>query len=154
MPVSADAANLARQEAKRLGLKVVERQITSAEDLRKVLQELKAGEANAFFYIPATMVLAQAQLIIDTARAKKLPTMFQEQSLVAKGGLASYGQNYQEIGRISAKYVQKVLTGTPPKDLKIETVENVEMVINLKTAKELGLNIPVSVLARANKVIK
>jgi ABC-type uncharacterized transport system substrate-binding protein len=153
-PVSADAANLARQEAKRLGLKVVERQITSAEELRKVLQELKASEGDAFFYIPAAMVLAQAQLIIETARAKKLPTMFQEQSLVAKGGLASYGQNYQEIGRLSAKYVQKVLTGTPPKDLKIETVENVEMAINLKTAKELGLNIPASVLARANKVIK
>ena len=154
VPVSADAANLARQEAKRLGLKVVERQISSAEDLRKVLQELKAGEANAFFYTPAALVLAQAQLVIDTARAKKLPTMFQEQSLVAKGGLASYGQNYQEIGRLSAKYVQKVLTGTPPKDLRVETVDNVEMVINLKTAKELGLNIPASVLARANKVIK
>jgi putative ABC transport system substrate-binding protein len=153
-PVSADAADLARQEAKRLGLKFVERQVTSAEGLRKVLQELKAGEADAFFYIPGAMVLAQAQLIIDTARAKKLPTMFQEQSLVAKGGLASYGQNYQEIGRLSAQYVQKVLTGTPPKDLRVETVEDVEMVINLKTAKELGLNIPASVLARANKVIK
>ena len=80
--------------------------------------------------------------------------MFHEQSLVAKGALASYGQNYHEIGRISAKYVYQVLRGTPAKDLKIETVDNVELAINLQTAKQLGLTIPAQVLARANKVIR
>jgi putative tryptophan/tyrosine transport system substrate-binding protein len=100
------------------------------------------------------LVISQAQLIIDTAKTKKLATMFHERSLVAKGALASYGQNYYELGWLSAKYVQRVLSGTHPKDLKIETVENVELAINLKTAKALGLTIPPNVLARAQKVIK
>jgi len=80
--------------------------------------------------------------------------MFQEQSLVTKGALASYGPNYYEIGRLSAKYVQQVLGGTHPRDLRVETVEDVELAINLRTAKQLGLTIPPNVLARASKVIK
>ena len=152
--VAKESAQLARAEAKRLGLKFIERHVKSVEELRHALQALKAGEADAFFYTPDPMVVSQVQLIIDTAKAKKLPTMFQEQSLVAKGGLASYGQSYYEMGRLSAKYVQKVLSGTPPRDLRIETFDDVELVINLKTAKALGLTIPPNVLARAKKVIK
>jgi putative ABC transport system substrate-binding protein len=152
--LATESAKLGREEAKRLGLKFIERHVKSVEELRQALQALKAGEADAFFYIPDAMVIGQAQLIIDTAKAKKLPTMFHERSLIAKGALASYGQSYYEIGRLSAKYVQKVLSGTPPRDLRIETFDDVELVINLKTAKELGLNIPPNVLARANKVIK
>jgi putative ABC transport system substrate-binding protein len=152
--VGVEGAKLAREEAKRLGLKFIERHVSSTEELRKGLQGLKAGAADAFFYIPDPMVVGQAQLIIDTAKAKKLPSMFQDESLVTKGGLASYGQSYYEIGRLSAKYVQKVLSGTNPRDLRIETFDDVELVINLKTAKQLGLTIPPNVLARANKVIK
>ena len=152
--VAAEAATLAREEAKRLGLKFIERHVASVEELRRGLQALKAGEVDAFFFSPDTRVAGQAQLIIDIAKAKKLPTMFKEQSLVAKGGLASYGQDYYEIGRLSAKYVQRVLTGTHPKDLKIETVDQVELAINLQTAKQLGVTIPPQVLARAAKVIR
>jgi putative tryptophan/tyrosine transport system substrate-binding protein len=152
--VPTEAAKSGREEAKRLGLKFIERHVKSVEELRQALQTLKAGEADAFFYTPDAMVGSQAQLIIDTAKAKKLATMFQESGLVAKGGLASYGQNYYQLGWLSAKYVQKVLSGTPPRDLRIETVEDVELAINLKTAKDLGLTIPPNVLARAKRVIK
>ena len=152
--VAAEAAALAREEAKRLGLKFIERHVNSVEELRKSLQALKPGEFDAFFYTPDAMVVSQAQLIVDTAKAKKIPTMFQEQSLVAKGAFASYGQNFYEIGWLSAKYVQRVLAGTHPTELKIETIDNVELAINLQTAKQLGLTIPAQVLARASKVIK
>ena len=74
--------------------------------------------------------------------------------MVTQGALASYGQNYREIGRLSAKYVQRVLNGAQPKELKIETVDSVELAINLQTAKQLGVTIPPQVLARAQKVIK
>ena len=148
------AAKAAREEATRHGLKFIERHINSVEELRKMLQALKPGEANAYFYVPDLMVIGQVQLIIDTAKAKKLATMFHERSLAAKGALASYGQNYYEIGRVSAKYVQRVLSGVQPHDLKVETVDDVELVINLQTAKALGLTIPPNVLARARKVIK
>jgi putative ABC transport system substrate-binding protein len=152
--VATEAAKLGREEAKRLGLKFIERNVTSVEELRKALQALKAGEADAYFYTADAMVVSQAQLIIETAQTKSLATMFHDQSLVAKGALASYGQNYHEIGRLSAKYVQRVLKGVDPRDLRIETVDNVELIINLKTAKQLGLTVPPDVLARANKVIK
>jgi putative ABC transport system substrate-binding protein len=100
------------------------------------------------------MVGSQSQLIIDTAKAKKLATMFQEQSLVANGALAGYGQNYREIGRLAAKYVLQVLNGGSPKDMKIETVDSVELAINLQTAKQLGITIPPQLLARAKMVVK
>src|SRR5262245_10838337 len=152
--VAPAAAKSAREEAGRLGLKLIERHVTSVEELHKVLQALRPNEADAYFYIPDVMVIGQVQQIIDAAKSKKLPTMFQEQSLVAKGALASYGQNYYEIGRVSAKYVQRVLSGVQPRDLKVETIDDVELVINLQTAKALGLTIPPNVLARARKVIK
>jgi ABC-type uncharacterized transport system substrate-binding protein len=152
--VAKQSAQLGREEAKRLGLKFVERHVTTVDEVRNALKNLKVGEADVFFYIPDAMVGSQSQLIIDTARAKRLPTMFQEQSLVAKGALASYGHNYYEIGRVSAKYVQRVLSGVQPRDLKVETVDDVELVINLQTAKALGLTIPPNVLVRARKVIK
>lgn len=152
--VATEAAALAREEAKRLGVKLLERHVKSSDELRKGLQAIKTGEADALIYIPDATVIGQAQLIIDTAKAKKLPTMFQDESLVVQGGLASYGQNYQEIGRLAAKYVQRVLSGTSPKDLRIETIENTDLTINLKTAKELGVSVPPQVLARARRVIK
>jgi putative ABC transport system substrate-binding protein len=152
--VPVESAKLGREEAKRLGLKFIERHTNSVEELKKALQALKPGEADAYFYMPDGMVVAQAQLIIDTAKAKKLATMFHEPSLVAKGALASYGQNFNAVGRASAKYVHRVLNGGQPRDLRVETIENIELAINLKTAKQLGLTIPPNVLARANRVIR
>jgi putative ABC transport system substrate-binding protein len=153
--VAPEAARLAREEAGRLGLKFIERHATSVEELRRVLQALKPGEADAYFYVAdASLVIGQIQLIIDTANAKKLATMVHERSLVSKGALASYGQNYYEIGRVSAKHVQRVLSGVQPRDLKVETIDDVELAINLQTAKQLGLTIPPNVLARARKVFK
>ena len=153
-PVATAAAKSGREEAKRLGLKFVERHVPSVEELRKALQALKTGEVDAYFYTSDAMVTSQAQLIIDTAKAKKLATMFHEQSLVTKGALASYGQNFDEVGRASAKYVQRILNGAHPRDLRVETIENIELAINLQTAKQLGLTIPPQVLARAKKVVK
>ena len=151
---SVEAAALARKAAKQLGLQLLERHAASVEDLRQGLAAIKFGEANAFFYISDAMVNSQARLVIDTAISKKLPAMFSEQGAVVLGGLASYGQNFHEVGRLSAKYVQKVIAGAQPGDLRVETVDKFELVINLKTAKQIGLTIPPNVLARADKVIK
>ena len=80
--------------------------------------------------------------------------MFINQSSVVKGGLASYSVSRHEIGRLSAKYVQRILTGVKPNDLPVEGVDKIDLVINLKTAKQIGLTIPPNVLGRADKVIK
>ena len=68
--------------------------------------------------------------------------------------MASYSPSRHEVGRLSAKYVQRILTGVKPKDLPVEGIDRIEFVINLKTAKQIGLTIPQSVLYRADKVIK
>ncbi len=152
--VASEGATLAREEGKRLGIKLIESHVSSVADLQRELQKLKHEDADAFFFTPVPMVGSQSQLIIETAKTKKLPTMFQEQSLVASGALAGYGQNYREIGRLSARYVQQVLNGASPRDMKIETVDSVELAINLQTAKQLGITIPPQLLARAKMVVK
>jgi putative tryptophan/tyrosine transport system substrate-binding protein len=126
----------------------------SVDELRQRVGALKAKEADAYFYISDAMVTSHAQLVIDMATSKRLPTMFSEQNLVAMGGLASYGQNFHEVGRLSAKYVQKIMTGAHPQDLRIETVDKFELIINLKTAKALGIDVPPTLLARADEVIE
>ena len=153
-PMAMEAATLAREAARHFRVQLVERHVTSVEELRQALQALKAKEVDAYFYTTDGMVTSQAQLVIDMATSKRLPTMFSEQSLVAMGGLASYGQNFYEIGRLSAKYVQKVIAGAQPGDLRVETVDKFELAMNLKTAKQISLTIPPNVLARADKVIK
>jgi len=153
-PISIEAAKLGRDAAQQMNIQFIERQVTSVDELRSVLQKLKPGETDAYFYVSDAMIMDNAQTIIHTTLEKKLPTMFQEQSLVAAGGLASYGQNFREVGRMSAKYVQKVLAGTRPQDLRVETADKFEMAINLKTANQIGLTIPPTVLARADKVIR
>ena len=80
--------------------------------------------------------------------------MFQERGAVAKGALAAYGESFYTIGRLSAKHVQRVLLGADPGDLPVEQVDRFHFVINLKTAKALGLTIPQSLLTRADEVIE
>jgi len=80
--------------------------------------------------------------------------MFVDQRFVIKGALGAYNVNYYEVGRLSAKYVQRILAGVKPKDLPLQGVDKIELVINLKTAKQIGLTIPPNVLARADRVIR
>lgn len=152
--IAVEAAALARQAGKQFGVQVVERHVTSVEELRQTLGALKAKEADAYFYTSDAMVTSQAQLVVSTATSKKLPTMFSEQNLVAMGGLASYGQNFRETGLLSAKYVQKIMAGAPPGDLRVEVVDKFELAINLNTAKQIGVTVPSTVLARADKVVR
>jgi putative ABC transport system substrate-binding protein len=153
-PSAVQAAALARHAGQQFGVKVVERHVNSVEELRQMLGAFNAKEVDAFFYISDAMIVSQAQHIVSMATAKKLPTMFSEQNLVVMGGLASYGQNFYESGRLSAKYVQKIMSGAQPGDLRVEVVDKFELVINLKTAKDLGLTIPPNLLVRADKVIR
>jgi putative ABC transport system substrate-binding protein len=137
-----------------MGIQFVERPVASVEELQAGVRAIRMGEVDAFFQLSDPMVQSQAQLIIDTARRIRLPTMFVDQSFVIKGALAAYSVSYHEVGRLSAKYVQRILAGVKPKDLPVEGVDKIELVINLKTAKQIGLTIPPNVLARADRVIK
>jgi putative ABC transport system substrate-binding protein len=152
-PVLSASATSARKAARQLGIELVERRVRSVDELRAGLRGLKAGEVDAIVVWDA-MVVSQSQLIVQTAKAKKLPTMFFERTSVAGGGLASYGTSYYGVGRQAAKYVHQVLLGTSPADLPVERSDRFELVINLKTARALGLTIPPSLLQRADQVIE
>jgi putative tryptophan/tyrosine transport system substrate-binding protein len=149
-----ESSKLAREGARKMGMQLVERHVTSVEELEAAVRGLKTGEVDAYLAVSDPLASNQSQLITDTARAKRLPPMFDFQLHVTKGGLASHNVSLHEVGRLSAKYVQRVLVGVQPKDLPVQGVDKIELVINLKTAKQIGLTIPPNVLARADRVIK
>jgi len=153
-PTGIESSKLAREAARQMGLQLIERHVASAKELQASVRELRAGEVDAYLAVSDPIAGNEAQLIIDTAKVKKLPTMFDFLSHVAKGGLASYAVSLSEMGRLSAKYVQRVLTGVKPQDLPVEGVDKIMLVINLKTAKEIGLTIPQWTLMKADKVIR
>jgi len=92
--------------------------------------------------------------ILDFANNNKIPAMFEDSSYVAAGGLVSYGPDYQDVFRKAAVFVDKILKGAKPADLPIEQPTKFELVINLKTAKAIGLSVPPTLLTTADKVIE
>ena len=92
--------------------------------------------------------------IITFALAARLPTMFSQREYVAEGGLMSYGPNYPDLNRRAADYVDKILRGAKPGDIPVEQPIKFDLAINLITAKALGLEMPPSLLARADEVIE
>lgn len=153
-PIARGYAKEARAAARQLRVDLMERSVRSVDELREALQRLKPGEVDALFVSFDPVVTSQAALIGDIAKTKRLPSMFYDRASVVAGGLASYGTSYYAVGRLAAKYVRQILLGTRPADLPVESSERFELVINLATAKALGLTIPPALLQRADQVIE
>jgi putative tryptophan/tyrosine transport system substrate-binding protein len=152
-PAARESVKIGRDAARQLKVELLERPVASVEELRAGLRALRPGEADAIFYVADAMVTSQAEMVIEIAMTKKLPTMYADKESVVKGALASYGVSYYLFGRASAKNVHRILLGADPSDLPVEQLDRPHLVINLKTAKGLGLVIPQSVLTRADEVI-
>jgi ABC-type uncharacterized transport system substrate-binding protein len=152
-PVARDRAEVVRAEARQLGIELVSQPVRSVDELREQMGRLRIGEADGLFVWDA-LAISQTQFIVDVAKMRKLPTMFSERTSVAAGGLASYGTSYYLVGQLAANYIHRVLLGTNPADLPVERSDRFELVINLRTAKALGLTIPPSLLQRADQVIE
>lgn len=153
-PPAEASARLAREAGKKLGIQVVERHVSSVPELRAALAAIKAGDADALFPVSDALVFAQSQLLIDTAKALRMPLMIYEQTLAERGALVSYGVDYREIGRQSAKNVQRMLAGDRPGDLPVENVTRFMFVLNRRTAQEIGLTVPPAMLVRFDRVIE
>ena len=139
--------------ARSLGLKLDISEIQRAEDIAPAVQGLK-GQVDAL-YVSADPVLITNRIRINTlANIARLPTIYGLREFVEAGGLMSYGPNLPEQFRRAADYVDKILRVAKPADLPVEQPTKFELLINLKTAKALGLTIPPVVLMRAEKVIK
>jgi putative tryptophan/tyrosine transport system substrate-binding protein len=123
-------------------------------DLEGAFQTAVKGRASALITVTSGPLFLQRKRIADLAIKNRLPSMYQGSAWVESGGLMSYSTNDLEAFRRAAYYVDKILKGTKPADLPVEQPTKFELVINLKTAKALGLTIPPLVLMRAGKVIK
>jgi putative ABC transport system substrate-binding protein len=123
-------------------------------DVDGVFPAAAKGRANGLITISNPVLSRHAKRIADLAIKNRLPSMYERNQYVEAGGLMSYSSNVSESYRRAAVYVDKILKGAKAPDLPVEQPTKFELVINLKTAKQIGLTIPPSVLARAEKVIK
>jgi putative ABC transport system substrate-binding protein len=128
--------------------------VLDPKDIETAFRAASKGRADAILVLPSPVLTSQRTQIVDLAVKSRLPAIYWRSDFVEAGGLMSYGTSQNDLDRRAATYVDKILKGTKPADLPVEQPTKFELVINLKTAKQIGLTVPQKVLARADKVIK
>jgi putative ABC transport system substrate-binding protein len=147
-----DRANVERA-ARTLGMTIRRLDVTTAERVGPLLQAARDDGARALLVERDFGTESMRDDIVRAARAARLPAAYEQRAFVEAGGLLSYGTSFTDLYRRAAAHVEKILKGSNPGDLPIEQPTKFELVINLKTAKALGLTIPQSLLLRADEVI-
>ena len=137
-----------------LGVQVQLLAVRIPEDFESAFKASTGGRAHALIILQTPLINTNRPRIVEFASENRLPTMWGEAQVMDAGGLMSYGPNFADMYRRAAIYVDKILKGRKPADLPVEQPMKFELVINLKTAKQIGLTIPPNVLARADKVIR
>ena len=144
----------AEAAAKTLRIRLYFADVRSPNELEGAFSTMRTGQPDAFVVFPTPMLFAERRRIVALAVKHRLPSMFNNREAVELGGLMGYGTSILELQRRTATYVDKILKGARPADLPVEQPTKFELVINLKTAKALGLTIPPSLLQRADQVIE
>jgi putative ABC transport system substrate-binding protein len=139
--------------ALKLNLEEIEAQ-ADAKGLESAFQTARQKQVNAIMTTATRPFFAERKRIVELAGKYRLPAIYFQKEFVDEGGLMSYGVDNEDLYRSAAHYVDKILKGAKPADLPVEQPKKFEFVINLKTAKQIGLTIPPNVLARADTVIK
>jgi putative ABC transport system substrate-binding protein len=137
-----------------LGLQLISVPVRNADEFKGAFAAMMQRRPNAFIGAGDTLHFHHVSQIVDFVATNRLPAMYLTKRWVAAGGLMSYGANQPDLFRNAASYVHRILQGAKPADLPIEQPTRFELVINLKTAKTLGLEVPPTLLARANEVIE
>ena len=137
-----------------LGVKLTAVDFRGPDDFESAFETIIRERADALVVLPDPVTTARRKQIIDLAARHRLPAMYPFPQRVEDGGLIAYGPSFADLWRRSAYYVDRILKGAKPADLPVEQPTRFELVINLKTAKTLGLTIPQSVLLRADHVIQ
>jgi len=143
----------AEDTARTLGLEGVTSEIRRSEDIAPAFDAIK-GRVEALYVCNDPLATTNRVRISTLASAARLPTMFIAREYVEAGGLMSYGANFQDLYRRTAEFVDKILRGTKPDDIPVEQPTKFDLIVNLTTAKALGLEIPPTLLARADEVIE
>jgi putative ABC transport system substrate-binding protein len=143
----------AEAAARRLGLETASLEIRRAEDIAPAFEELK-GRAEALYILPDPLLFTHRLRINTLALGARLPTMHSLREYVEASGLMSYGPNWSDQWRRAADYVDKILRGAKPADLPVQQPTKFDLIINLTTAKVLGLTVPDKLLALTDEVIE
>jgi putative ABC transport system substrate-binding protein len=154
VPIARQVKNDLPVEARALGLTTQLWEIRAAEDLERVFATLKKGRPDGLYASASLVIAANGKRIADFALKSRLPSTYSEREAVNAGGLMYYGADREDSHRRVAYYIDRILKGTKPADLPVEQPTKFEFVINLKTAKQIGLTIPPNMLARADRIIK
>lgn len=140
--------------AKTLRIRLHSLEIQEPEDLARAFSALSSTRAEALITFTDPLTMAHRTQIVDFARRRRLPTMFEERAFVEAGGLMAYGPSLPDLFRRAASYVDRILNGARPGDLPVERPSKLELVINLKTARALRLTLTPALLVRADDVIQ
>lgn len=143
-----------RAAAKSLGVQAHVIEVQEAAGLETAFNAMVSAKAGAVVVLPDPMFISQWRRIVELAATRRLPAISHLKEFAEAGGLMSYGPSYVEMFRNSAALVDKILKGRKPADLPVEQPTKFELVVNLKTARALGLTIPQSILIRAGEVIQ
>jgi putative ABC transport system substrate-binding protein len=129
-------------------------EVRNPQEIETVLGSMPAADGDALFALPYALLFQQRRLLVRLAAQKRLPAVYPWREFVDEGGLVSYGANTADLYRRSGEYVDRILNGATPAELPVQQPIKFEVVVNVKTASQLGLTIPVLVLARADEVIE
>ena len=140
--------------ARTLGVQLQLVEVQGPDEFDRAFSTMTRERADALFVFPSAMLFSERRRIVALAEKHRMPSMFNAREFVELGGLIGYGASIPDLNRRAATYVDKILKGTKPGDLPIEQPTKFELVINLKTAKALGITIPQSLLLRADEVIQ
>jgi ABC-type uncharacterized transport system substrate-binding protein len=145
--------NEVRLATERLGVRLYPTYVRHADDLDRAFADMRRERVDAVAVLSGGILHTHRKRVIEMAMDSKLPTVSYDPAYPVSGGLMSYGASYLDLCRRAATYVDKILKGARPGDLPVEQPTKFELIINLKTAKALGLTIPPSLLLRADRVI-
>jgi putative ABC transport system substrate-binding protein len=140
--------------AQTLGVRLQFLEARGPAEFDRAFSEMTRARANALTVVTSVMLFIERRRLVNLAAKHRLPAVTTWREFPDEGGLMSYGPNIADLYRRAANYVDKILKGAKPADLPVEQSSKFELVINLKTAKALGLTIPQSLLLRADEVIQ
>jgi putative ABC transport system substrate-binding protein len=144
-----DAAITRANEISRVGLRVVSRAVLTKGELEQIVERIGPGDA---LLVPDHALIDISAVLLEVSLTRRIPAVFSAELWVDHGGLVSYGAGYREQGAQAARLVANILRGSRPQDLPVESAENVVLAVNLKTAASFGLNVPQTVLFRADVI--
>jgi putative tryptophan/tyrosine transport system substrate-binding protein len=152
--VSREYLKLAEAAAKKIGVITAAYPIKSGEELKTTLASLQAETGAAIFQISDELAESEAEYLFETARAKKIPTMFNEESWAIAGALAAYGPNYLEMGRQAGRLADRLIKGEIAAALPVERASKFDLTLNYRTASFIDVKLPSEIIKKADKVIR